>query len=192
MKSRDSGMPEEEVWRTFFEPSQIFDNLHLQDPHGIIVDFGSGYGTFLLPAARHFEKSRVFGLEIESELNAAVISQATEFGYTNVQVVTRDFIAQGAGLDSNSASIVFLFNILHAEDPVSLLREAYRVLIAGGIAAIIHWNYDSTTPRGPAMDIRPKPESILSWAGSAGFHVPSSVKPVAKYHYGFLAVKQGE
>jgi len=37
------------------------------------------------------------------------------------------------------------------------LNGAYRILKIGGKAGLIHWNYDSTTPRGPSMDIRPKP-----------------------------------
>ena len=191
MKVRDSGMPKEEMWKTFFEPKEIFDNLGLNDPSGVIVDFGSGYGTFLLPAAQHFDRSEIIGLDIESALNESVILQANEIGITNAKVITRDFISQGTGLDSNSADIVLLFNILHAEDPISLLCEAYRILVPGGIAAIIHWNYDSTTPRGPTMDIRPKPESTLLWASTAGFKVPNMVKPVANFHYGFLATKNG-
>ncbi|MBK9580060.1 MAG: class I SAM-dependent methyltransferase [Fibrobacteres bacterium] len=192
MKVRDSGMPKEDMWNTFFDPKMIFDSLELEDPQGIVVDFGSGYGTFLLPAAVHFGKSKIIGLDIESELNSAVTKQLSELGYHNAMVITRDFIVDGTGLDSNSVNTVLLFNILHAENPVSLLREAHRILIPGGIAAIIHWNYDSATPRGPSMDIRPKPESTLSWASSAGFQVPNSVKSVAQYHYGFLATKEGE
>lgn len=190
MKVRDSGMPNEGMWQTFFEPNDIFDNLLLKDPKGTIVDFGSGYGTFLLPAAKYFGKSKIVGLDIEAELNEDVRSRISDLGYSNVDVVTRDFVSQGTGLDSNSVNIAFLFNILHAEDPVSLLREAYRILAPGGVAAVIHWNYDPSTPRGPTMDIRPKPESTLTWANSAGFQVPSSVKPVAQYHYGFLALKK--
>lgn len=192
MKVRDSGMPNEEMWQTFFEPDEIFNNLLLNDPEGIIVDFGSGYGTFLLPAAKYFRKSKIVGLDIEAQLNEDLRSRILELGYTNAEVITKDFVSQGTGIDSNSANIVFLFNILHAEDPVSLLREAHRILVPGGVAAIIHWNYDPLTPRGPTMDIRPKPESTLIWANSAGFKVPASVKPVAQYHYGFLAHKQGE
>jgi SAM-dependent methyltransferase len=192
MKVRDSGMPNEEMWKTFFDPKEIFNNLELNDPNGVIVDFGSGYGTFLFPAAQYFEGSKIIGLDIESELNETVMSQATELGIANASVITRDFVLNGTGLESDSINIALLFNILHAEDPVSLLREAYRILIPGGIVAIIHWNYDSSTPRGPTMDIRPKPESTLLWASTAGFKVPNSVKPVAQYHYGFLATKKGE
>ncbi len=43
-----------------------------------------------------------------------------------------------------------LFNILHAAESGALLAEARRVLKVGGKLGVMHWNYDPTTPRGPA------------------------------------------
>jgi ubiquinone/menaquinone biosynthesis C-methylase UbiE len=83
-----------------------------------------------------------------------------------------------------------LFNILHVEAPIRLLRESMRILKPGGKVAIIHWNYDSTTPRGPAMDIRPRPEQCLAWAEQAGFHLkPPGIQNLPPYHYGMVLVK---
>jgi SAM-dependent methyltransferase len=80
-----------------------------------------------------------------------------------------------------------LFNILHHEEPVALMKEALRVLKPNGILAVIHWNYDPTTPRGPAMEIRPKPEQCIAWGREAGFCFSEQdcydLKP---YHYGLL------
>lgn len=189
MKVRDSGMPQEALWRTYFDPIEIFENLGLDDPEGVVVDFGSGYGTFTIPAAKHFAKSSVVGLDLEEALNSTLLATARSIGIRNLSVHTRDFIARGTGLDTGSVKLVLLFNILHAEQPVSLLQEAHRILVPKGRAAIIHWNYDPTTPRGPLMEIRPKPEQAMGWAREAGFVVPDSVLPVAKYHYGFTATK---
>ncbi|MDP3143663.1 MAG: class I SAM-dependent methyltransferase, partial [Candidatus Omnitrophota bacterium] len=90
-----------------------------------------------------------------------------------------------------SVDYAMLFNILHLENPVGLLRETERILKKGGKVGITHWNYDPTTPRGPSMDIRPKPEQCIEWAGKAGFADPQQfdLKP---YHYGIVmsAVKK--
>jgi ubiquinone/menaquinone biosynthesis C-methylase UbiE len=78
-----------------------------------------------------------------------------------------------------------LFNILHAEWPTLLLAEAFRVLAPRGTLAVIHWNYDATTPRGPSMDIRPRPEQCQGWAEQAGFRLlDPGIVPLPPYHYG--------
>jgi hypothetical protein len=104
-------------------------------------------------------------------------------------VLLRDFISQGSGLGDTSVDYVFLFNILHVEKPKSLLSESCRILKNGGKVGIIHWNYDPTTPRGPPMAIRPRPEQCRSWAESVGF-VYEQQFDLKPYHYGFVFKKQ--
>jgi hypothetical protein len=85
-----------------------------------------------------------------------------------------------------------LFNILHAERPDVLLREARRALKPGGLLAITHWNYDPSTPRGPSMDVRPRPEQCRDWAIQAGFRLlDPGIIDLPPYHYG-MALQQPE
>ena len=95
---------------------------------------------------------------------------------------------EGTGLPDKSVDYVMLFNILHLEKPIALLDEAYRILKESGKLGIIHWNYDPKTPRGPSMDIRPKPEQCVKWSESVGFYGPIQydLKP---YHYGIVLRK---
>ena len=82
-----------------------------------------------------------------------------------------------------------LFNILHAEDPVGLLRETWRILQSGGKVGVIHWNYDPTTPRGPSMEIRPRPEQTQKWLEQAGFSLVEHQIDLPPYHYGVVGLK---
>ena len=134
----------------------------------------------------------VHALDIDPEMVAITKLKAEAAGVGNVRTYVRDFVADGTGLPDASVQYVMLFNILHAECPDALLREAYRVLAPGGKLGIIHWNYDPTTPRGPAMTIRPRPEQCREWAESVGFSLLApGIIDLPPYHYG-MAMKRLE
>jgi ubiquinone/menaquinone biosynthesis C-methylase UbiE len=185
MKTRESGMPDQETWRDFFTPEETLRKLGLTSACTDVLDMGCGYGTFTVPAAR-MATGTVFAIDIEDEMVEATSRAASDAGLSNVVVKRSDFIADGSGLGDASVDYVMLFNILHAEDPHILLDEARRVLSPGGILGVMHWNHDPSTPRGPSMSIRPRPEQILGWAEEAGFRsIPPGWIDLPPYHYGF-------
>ena len=145
MKARESGMPSEETWEGFFKPEESLAKLGLTANCGDVADFGCGYGTFTIPAAR-IVTGTVHALDIESEMVAATRAKVEAADLKNVVVHLRDFVVDGSGLPDNAIEYAMLFNILHAEEPLSLLSEAWRILMPWGKLAIMHWNYDPTTP----------------------------------------------
>jgi SAM-dependent methyltransferase len=189
MKVRDSGMPDEEMWDGFFEPVKVLATFGLDRGVQNLVEFGCGYGTFTMAAAG-IAAGTVHALDIESEMVDVVRQKCREAGITNVKATVRDFVAQGTGLNNNSMDAALLFNILHHEEPVALMTEAFRVLKTNGMLAVIHWNYDPTTPRGPAMEIRPRPEQCITWGREAGFRFNERNRyDLPPYHYGLLFSK---
>ena len=188
MKVRDSGMPDEEMWSEFFDPDKILRSFGLDRGVRDIVEFGCGYGTFTLAAAK-LVTGAVHALDIEPDMVEAVREKCRRSGVGNVRAVVRDFVAEGAGLPSDSVDAALLFNILHHEEPAALMKEALRILRPAGRLAVIHWNHDPTTPRGPAMEIRPRPEQCISWGLSAGFTLSGEQFDLPPYHYGLLFKK---
>ncbi len=188
MKIRESGMPIEEQWDSFFEPKVILKKLGISQLTVDIVDFGSGYGTFTIPAAESIS-GKVYALDIEPSMVSLIEKKAKERNLNNVVPILCDFISNGSGLSDSSVDFVMLFNILHLDKPTVLLKEAFRILKPSGKIGIIHWNYDPKTPRGPPMNIRPKPEQIRQWAESVGFMFEKQLdfKP---YHYAIILSKQ--
>jgi ubiquinone/menaquinone biosynthesis C-methylase UbiE len=180
-------MPKEEEWVKFFDPYKTLKLLDLNSNTGDVADFGCGYGTFTIPAAQIIG-GKIYAFDIEPEMIKAIEQKAKNSTLKNVRPILRDFISDGSGLKDASVEFVMLFNILHLEEPIGLLQEAYRVLAPTGKVGIIHWNYDATTPRGPPIDIRPKPEQCRQWAESVGFVFERQfdLKP---YHYGLLLRK---
>ena len=186
MKARESGMPEENVWAGFFAPEAVLRTLGLTSSCGDMVDFGCGYGTFTIPAAR-IVSGTVHAMDIEPDMVQATQAKVDAEGLRNVKTYLRDFVTDGTGLPAANFDYVMLFNILHAECPEVLLREAFRVLNPGGLLAITHWNHDPTTPRGPRMKIRPHPEQCCDWAERAGFRLlQPGIIDLPPYHYGMV------
>jgi len=189
VKGRQSGMPAEQYWNSFFDADCVLSKLDCNERCGDVLEFGCGYGLFTEAAARRTDGT-VYALDIDPEMVEATRLKLAKAGLSNVRVEQRDFLADGCGRPDQSIGYAMVFNLLHIEEPVALLREARRAMVAGGKLAILHWNYDPTTPRGPSMDIRPRPEDCRIRAEQAGFRfVRFEPLPCCRYHYGLVAQK---
>ena len=188
MKGRESGMPEKDVWEGFFNPAEVLHTMGLNAAVNDVAEFGCGYGTFTIPAAKII-KGQIYAIDIDSQMADMTKQAAEKEELKNVVTIVRDFVEKGTGLDGESVDYVMLFNILHIENPTALLQEANRILRQGGRLGIVHWNYDSRTPRGPSMDIRPKPQQCIEWASAVGFNNAEQfdLKP---FHFGIILRKK--
>jgi SAM-dependent methyltransferase len=188
MKVRDSGMPDEATWKKFFDAGEILAALAFTDAEADVIDFGCGYGTFAIAAAR-LTRGTVYAVDIDVEMIEATAANAAALGLRNVETIERDFVADGTGLPDHSTDYAMLFNILHAEDPGNLLREAFRLLRSAGMVAVIHWVHDAATPRGPNLAIRPRPEQCRQWLQEAGFQIVIPHVSLPPHHYGVVGRK---
>jgi len=189
MKGRESGMPDEVWWASFFDPEGILDRLLVTRGHCCnLVEFGCGYGTFTLPAAVR-TRGLVTAFDIEPDMVSLVRQRAQGAGISNIRAELRDFVEHGTGLKDGSQGHAMVFNLLHIENPIALLREAYRTLQPGGTLSVIHWRSDIETPRGPPLAIRPRPEQCAAWMAEAGFDpvLPVALEEAAPFHFGILA-----
>ncbi|SDR80194.1 class I SAM-dependent methyltransferase [Opitutus sp. GAS368] len=183
MKLRESGMPPQDFWETLFDVPRILDAFGFGPDTAEVVELGCGYGTFTLPLARRIGGT-VHTLDIDAAMVALTAQRAAEAGLANIKAVTRDVLAAGFGRPAGSCAAALLFNILHAEEPVALLRAAREVVRPGGLVAVIHWRSDIPTPRGPSLDIRPHPEKITAWAPEAGLAVEGTSFDLPPWHFG--------
>jgi SAM-dependent methyltransferase len=190
MKLRESGMPDEAYWETLFNVDLILDRLGIDGRLRDVVELGCGYGTFSLPVARRVTGSlRTF--DIEPGMLERTRQRAAVAGIVNLQGVVRDVFAAGFGLRDASHDACLLFNLLHGEDPVRVLTEAARVVRPGGMIHVIHWRHDPTTPRGPALAIRPRPDQIRLWAETTGLLATSGATlDLPPWHYGVRLLRR--
>jgi SAM-dependent methyltransferase len=190
MKSRESGMPAQSYWESLFDVPLILDRFAFGPELADVAELGCGYGTFTVPLASRI-RGVVHAFDIEPEMVQATQRRASEAGVTNLRAMCRDVLEQGYDLADESCDAGLLFNILHGDSPVEMLRETARVVRQGGMIAVIHWRTDIDTPRGPGAGIRPEPRQIVQWTDSAGHlvveRVPFMLPP---WHYGLKLRKE--
>lgn len=176
MRMRDSGMPDETYWESLFNIELILERLGIDHLVQDVVELGCGYGTFTLPVAR-----AISGTVHSFDVDEAMVDRTRERAAgLPIDCQVRDVMEQGFGV---RADAVLLFNILHCEEPVKLFAHAADALEPGGRVLVIHWRHDDT-PRGPSLDIRPKPEQIERWAAEVGLRPNGGVLDLPPWHYG--------
>jgi SAM-dependent methyltransferase len=175
MKIRESGMPDEAYWETLFDVPRVVDWFQPQLHHEI-AELGCGYGTFTAPIAKAVT-GRVYSFDIDAAMLARTGERTAGLP---VVLQQRDVLAEGFGVIVDA---VLLFNILHCEQPKRLLRQAADALKLGGVVCVIHWRHGET-PRGPSLDIRPRPEQIIQWAEEAGLASDGEVVDLPPWHFG--------
>lgn len=168
---RDSGMPDESYWESLVDVPLTLDCFNIAQYHDV-TEFGCGYGTFSVPVARVIS-GRLFAYDIDPVMVARTRQRAAGLPVT---CEVRDVLATGFGVQ---VDVVLLFNILHCDDPVALLRHAARVAKR---VLVTHWQ-QGETPRGPSLDIRPRPEQIQTWAAEAGLS-QSALFELPPSHFG--------
>jgi SAM-dependent methyltransferase len=175
MRIRDSGMPDEAYWESLFDVPLILSRLgitHFQD----VAELGCGYGTFSIPVATAI-KGTLYTFDVDPIMIARTKARA---GGLPIVCEQRDVMELGFGVKVDA---VLLFNILHCEQPGQLLQHAREALRKNGQVLVIHWRYGET-PRGPSLDIRPRPEQAIEWAKECGLQLTGEVLDLSPWHYG--------
>lgn len=191
MKYRESGMPSEQMWDTFFNPNEVLNKMGIDKQIRTLIDIGCGYGTFLLPIAESIS-TKVIGLDIDYEMIEVCRNKIKDCNTSKIELVQGDISIDNTikELEKYKGEIdyITLFNILHCEEPTNLLKNIYDILNDNGRIGITHWKHEKT-PRGPSMEIRPTPEMIIKWALKAGFTLENQVE-LPPYHYGLVFIKK--
>ncbi|WDL98799.1 class I SAM-dependent methyltransferase [Alicyclobacillus sp. ALC3] len=140
-KYRESGMPSEDIWEGYYEPEVILRQLKVDKRVDTFVDVGCGYGTFLLPASRLVSGTAI-GIDIDRGMVESCRKKAIRDGHNNIIAIQGDISDDSTTsiLKSYSGSIdyISLFNILHCENPASLLKVTHSLLNSDGMIGVIH------------------------------------------------------
>jgi SAM-dependent methyltransferase len=125
-----------EQWHRMMMPvfSRAADFIEKNQPRGRILDVGTGYGHFLFEM--HGRGYETLGLEISRT--------GVKFAREQLGLNMIDKTLEEAQLPSNHFHAVTAFYVIeHLDNPMSFLRECYRILKPGGLIFV---RYPHTTP----------------------------------------------
>jgi SAM-dependent methyltransferase len=170
-------MPDETYWETLFDVPLTLSRFNIQQ-YRDVAELGCGYGTFSIPVAK-----AISGTLYTYDVDPAMLDRTRERGVgLSIVCEQRDVMESGFGIQVDA---VLLFNILHCEQPTALLRHAAE---AAPEILVTHWRYGDT-PRGPSLDIRPRPEQVAEWAAEIGLQA-GGVIDLPPWHFGLRLTAQ--
>ncbi|MDT7044102.1 class I SAM-dependent methyltransferase [Candidatus Nitronereus thalassa] len=121
------------------QPEQVIKALKIE-PGDQVADLGSGSGYFTFRLADAVgPNGKVYAVDIDAEMNAALAEQVQEKGYQNIEVVLAQ--PHDPGLPDNSIDLIFSTNTYHhLEQRVAYLANLKQDLQPNGRIAIIDFN----------------------------------------------------
>ena len=134
-----------------------------------VADVGAGTGYFSLPLADAVGlQGKVYAVDAQNEMLALLRHKLDDAAILNVELIHAE--ASNTNLPRCSCDLFFAANVWHEfEDRSAVLKEAARVLKAGGQVAILDWRTDAPPEPGPPLDHRLDSSNAADALRSQGF-----------------------
>jgi ubiquinone/menaquinone biosynthesis C-methylase UbiE len=161
-----------------------FDNI-IVGSRATYLDLGCGAGNYTLALARRLGAgSLVYALDLWEDGIAALTESAREEGLGNVEAKVAD-LSQPLKVPSGAVDAAFMATVLH-DLPESvragLMQEVERVLVPGGVFALIEFKKEAKGPGPSDPEKRIGPEDADRLTASCGF-VRDSMVDLGEFTY---------
>jgi len=175
---------ERDAWQ---KPDYVLALLDLP-PDAKVADIGSSTGYFAVRFARTLPEGRVYGVDIEPEMDRYLKERAAREGIENLTTVL------GAPDDPRipePVDLIFVCNTYHhIEERVAYFAARREDLLPGGRIAIVDF-LPGDLPIGPPAAMKIPPEGVTDELGKAGY-VLLAHDGELPYQYVLLYGKAGE
>jgi ubiquinone/menaquinone biosynthesis C-methylase UbiE len=154
--------PDREAWQ---KPDQVMDALRVAEGT-TVADLGAGGGWFTVRLARRVGQSgRVYAVDVQRLMIAAIKRRVEREGLSNVQPVLGEL--DDPRLPGQTDAVLIVDAFPEMEDPIAMLRNVARTLKPHGRIGIIDHREGEGGP-GPDPQDRVSPATVIARASEAG------------------------
>ena len=145
---------------------------------------GAGTGFFSLHFANMFHDSKVYACDISDFMINYMKDKVVPVNpRIHPMIMEHDTIS----LSDNIADLIVMINLHHEiEDPMSMLKECYRLLHPGAKIAISDWKKEDTG-HGPALEIRFETGEVERQLSICGF---TEIASFDELKFNFLVIAE--
>lgn len=172
----------------FVDPKEVITKSGIKEGDKV-ADFGCGPGYFSIPISKIVgESGEVYAFDVLPAALEVLESQSKLHGIDNISIARANLEKyESSKLEDASMDWVILKDILFQnQDKKTILKEAHRVLRAGGKILVMEW--DNNLSVGPDEKLRVDPSSLGEMIMDAGF-VFEKQSNAGNYHYLVVASK---
>jgi|YelNatPaOPRAMG01_1025707.scaffolds.fasta_scaffold00286_30 SAM-dependent methyltransferase len=159
----------------YMPPAKIFELLDAPSG-GIVVDFGTGTGTFAIPLAENRPDLTIVALDEQPEMLKMLRAKPEAAKLPNLKPVLNEEARPYAG----KVDRVLAINVLH-ELGDDAMKEIAALLKPEGAILFVDWNSDVERPVGPPRDHTYGVAEAIRRVESFGFRA-ETLAPLP-YHY---------
>ncbi|HUY25917.1 MAG TPA: class I SAM-dependent methyltransferase [Candidatus Binataceae bacterium] len=162
-------------------PHQVLELLDA--PRGaLVIDFGTGTGTFAIEIAKHRSDLRVIALDEQPGMLELLRAKPEAMNLRNLEAVLTDEVERFTG----SGDRILALNVLH-ELGDDAIKQMIGLLKPDGEVLFIDWDSSIDRPIGPPKDHTYSPAEARARLESFGLGV--ELLPALKYHFVLRATK---
>ncbi|MHB8381647.1 MAG: class I SAM-dependent methyltransferase [Candidatus Binataceae bacterium] len=167
-----------------FEYLSVAQVLRILDapPHTVVIDFGTGTGTFAIEIARLRPDLHIVALDEQSGMLELLRAKPEARRLKNLEATLTDEIARFAG----TADRILGLNVLH-ELGDAALSQIKSLLKPSGVVMFIDWDSTIDRPVGPPKDHTYNAAEARKRLEDLGFHVEQG--DPTKYHFVLRALR---
>jgi SAM-dependent methyltransferase len=163
----------------YLPPAPLFELLDAPTG-GLVVDFGTGTGTYAIELARRRPDLQIIALDEQPEMLKMLTAKPAAAQLKNLKAV---LTSEHPDLDGKADRVLAL-NVLH-ELSDEALHGLTALLKRAGVALFADWNAEVDRPVGPPRDHVYTPAQALARLEKSG--LACTLQPALRYHFVIVA-----